>query len=606
MISPISIHAPRVGRDYFTQTDKQEIAISIHAPRVGRDLPLKRPPPPAAHFNPRAPCGARLSITAAASAPTVFQSTRPVWGATPAPGPMRLRGEDFNPRAPCGARRNPAAHAAGMDLRFQSTRPVWGATGFIPCKAGSVVNFNPRAPCGARPVGVADTIGFSIFQSTRPVWGATRLTTRSAWRARDFNPRAPCGARRRAVVDVVVDPCISIHAPRVGRDPGHARNGDFAADFNPRAPCGARRRALHTAWHTRNFNPRAPCGARHVYKVTFNSDIPISIHAPRVGRDQLQPPPMYGGGISIHAPRVGRDADAPAVIATINISIHAPRVGRDRRRWARMRHRRRFQSTRPVWGATAIGIQAARVEAISIHAPRVGRDPIAANPSTTAPISIHAPRVGRDEHAVVIIRIHCPFQSTRPVWGATFFDHFDGECSSFQSTRPVWGATKSPPNVPYVVHISIHAPRVGRDGVHGTGKLKSANFNPRAPCGARLMLLSQFYTLTDISIHAPRVGRDRNGAPAPPPSRYFNPRAPCGARLYSASGVYSQTMISIHAPRVGRDLAFDISRSSPAIFQSTRPVWGATRVALIQQYGIRNFNPRAPCGARRAEVIFAV
>ena len=34
------------------------------------------------------------------------------------------------------------------------------------------------------------------------------------------------------------------------------------------------------------------------------------------------------------------------------ISIHAPRVGRDRRQRGRSASGRRFQSTRPVWGAT--------------------------------------------------------------------------------------------------------------------------------------------------------------------------------------------------------------------------------------------------------------
>ena len=56
---------------------------------------------------------------------------------------------------------------------------------------------------------------------------------------------------------------------------------------------------------------------------------------------------------------------------------------------------------------------------------------------------------------------------------------------AFQSTRPVWGATTEAPEEYRDIIISIHAPRMGRDGV-------------RAACAAPRV----------ISIHAPRMGRD--------------------------------------------------------------------------------------------------
>ena len=126
------------------------------------------------------------------------------------------------------------------------------------------------------------------------------------------------------------------------------------------------------------------------------------------------------------------------------------------------------------------------------------------------------------------------FQSTRPLWGATSAGSMISAAGArFQSTRPLWGATsKSPSCRPHVV-ISIHAPLVGRD-IKKLGRLYSVqlNFNPRAPCGAR----PQGYLLgLDCSL-------------------YFNPRAPCGARRYS---------ICLHGYYFR--------------FQSTRPLWGATR-----------------------------
>jgi hypothetical protein len=78
------------------------------------------------------------------------------------------------------------------------------------------------------------------------------------------------------------------------------------------------------------------------------------------------------------------------------------------------------------------------------------------------------------------------FQSTRPVWGATYADRYvcrdtavsihaprvgrDSDIqqtlivqSQFQSTRPVWGATVEEYQPAHYILVSIHAPRVGRD-----------------------------------------------------------------------------------------------------------------------------------------------
>ena len=78
------------------------------------------------YFNPRAPCGARRVTLVPGIRHELFQSTRPVRGATGC-DPEHVGGRHhFNPRAPCGARRA----AAWPPSRRQ--------------------NFNPRAPCGAR------------------------------------------------------------------------------------------------------------------------------------------------------------------------------------------------------------------------------------------------------------------------------------------------------------------------------------------------------------------------------------------------------------------------------------------------------------------------
>ena len=59
---PISIHAPRVGRDHMGYDEIGHEPISIHAPRVGRDISkLEGKNGDVHYFNPRAPCGARLT-----------------------------------------------------------------------------------------------------------------------------------------------------------------------------------------------------------------------------------------------------------------------------------------------------------------------------------------------------------------------------------------------------------------------------------------------------------------------------------------------------------------------------------------------------------------
>ena len=139
------------------------------------------------------------------------------------------------------------------------------------------------------------------------MWGATVTVTMSPLLVKHFNPRAPCGARRPCLGCSCQGPSISIHAPRVGRDLGSTSYTNSRLDFNPRAPCGARPKLPHSSMTYRNFNPRAPCGARRpllrarLLGLAFQSTRPvwgatsstklissitkISIHAPRVGRD---------------------------------------------------------------------------------------------------------------------------------------------------------------------------------------------------------------------------------------------------------------------------------------------------------------------------------
>ena len=149
--SEISIHAPRVGRDRSDACQRCLYGISIHAPRVGRDSAFRRCPSGRSYFNPRAPCGARpLPLWTAATLGSHFNPRAPCGARRCHTSERRPSRRNFNPRAPCGAR-----HGAVGDLwdvcLFQSTRPVWGATGARSRWRCRGCYFNPRAPCGARP-----------------------------------------------------------------------------------------------------------------------------------------------------------------------------------------------------------------------------------------------------------------------------------------------------------------------------------------------------------------------------------------------------------------------------------------------------------------------
>ena len=135
----------------------------------------------------------------------------------------------------------------------------------------------------------------------------------------------------------------------------------------------------------------------------------------------------------------------------------------------------------------------------------------------------------------------------RPHWMT-----FVAAAALFQSTRPVWGATVS--QGPFFAEdiVSIHAPRVGRDVQPVTSRIITPSFNPRAPCGARHVLLFSVGFYLSFNPRAP-CGARRAAVMPTLSGMGFNPRAPCGARLTEGKIDGGAGGVSIHAPRVGRD-----------------------------------------------------
>ena len=215
---------------------------------------------------------------------------------------------------------------------------------------------------------------------------------------------------------------------------------------------------------------------------------------------------------------------------------------------------------------------------------------------------------------------------------------------ALQSTAPVWGPTGQSQTVEVVAQISIHGPRVGADfTMSQVLRAFSYHFNPRPPCGGRLIRPPNFSCPPKISIHGPRVGADLLTGPFSDNQRISIHGPRVGADSELVGFPFMVLTISIHGPRVGADGRNIYLASAFAAFQSTAPVWGPTTrqrtshdISVISIHGprvgadfpmlpyktirneisihgprvgadkrrirhsktVRYFNPRPPCGGR--------
>ena len=169
----------------------------------------------------------------------------------------------------------------------------------------------------------------------------------------------------------------------------------------------------------------------------------------------------------------------------------------------------KFQSTLPVWGATA-----ERGLAVLPGCDFNPRSPC-----------------GERRNTILHGLTSTLFQSTLPVWGATEIVGSLFCCQIISIHAPRVGSDcEAAGLLQKETVISIHAPRVGSDASDLLLGLCGDNFNPRSPCGERPINRATGQCLIDISIHAPRVGSDR-----------------------VVLCLFLIIKISIHAPRVGSD-----------------------------------------------------
>ena len=169
---------------------------------------------------------------------------------------------------------------------------------------------------------------------------------------------------------------ISIHAPHAGRD----------------------QNTLHFQTYKKHFNPRAPCGARPSKEQQRKRRVCISIHAPHAGRDRVQVLRVNVSNISIHAPHAGRDSRGMDLKSRLEYFNPRAPCGARRKRCRPTSEIQKFQSTRPMRGATCC--PSSRFRGGRYFNPR-------------APCG--ARRIAQEVTQVYNIK----FQSTRPMRGAT-------------------------------------------------------------------------------------------------------------------------------------------------------------------------------------------
>ena len=273
--------------------------------------------------------------------------------------------------------------------------------------------------------------------------GATPpIVTVSWWSI--FQPTRPLRGATSYYLSTNLIIVISTHAPLAGRDEIKQLGYKPRRTFQPTRPLrGATRATEALRMCELYFNPRAPCGARLAGQ-----------HL--VGRTAVFQPtrPLRGATI------------VPIIEIPQDLKFQPTRPLRGATNGGRAKSASaRFQPTRPLRGATQRRDNCLFAVAISTHAPLAGRD-LWQCPRSRRPVPYFNPRAPCGAR-----------QDTAPRAGAT------GRISTHAplAGRDVAGFLKL-----VMQMISTHAPLAGRDGNVGRSAGDQADFNPRAPCGARL------------------------------------------------------------------------------------------------------------------------
>ena len=172
--------------------------------------------------------------------------------------------------------------------------------------------------------------------------------------------------------------------------------------------------------------------------------------------------------------------------------------------------------------------------------------------------------------------------------------------------------------------ISIHALRVEGDRRRQERRQSLRNFNPRPPCGGRLVsayflqsrrnfnprppwggrqfLLRVKHSSHSISIHALRGEGD---VVEPVPSVFVSPfqSTPSAGRATTILDLSAPASAFQSTPSVGRATYPDFDGSCVIAHFNPRPPWGGRPIHDRRRRGLKcHFNPRPPWGGRPADL----
>ena len=194
----LSFAAPLAGRDVSGRHgDRRDRHFNPRTPCGVRRQGILNRAARRGNFNPRTPCGVRLPCCIERKMSLSISIHAPLAGCDHNSKSRKTRRRYFNPRTPCGVRRAGARTGSSATI-FQSTRPLRGATCSGHAGISLVALISIHAPLAGRddraaqrcrdcwisihaPLAGRDSAGLIFrlslpsFQSTRPLRGATTL-----------------------------------------------------------------------------------------------------------------------------------------------------------------------------------------------------------------------------------------------------------------------------------------------------------------------------------------------------------------------------------------------------------------------------------------------
>ena len=175
-----------------------------------------------------------------------------------------------------------------------------------------------------------------------------------------------------------------------------------------------------------------------------------------------------------------------------------------------------------------------------------------------------------------------------------------GTVIMFQSTHSLRSATPTG-DVPLRFEaVSIHALLAECDLEGESEPCHIFGFNPRTPCGVRHNAGGLHMSIFRVSIHALLAECDINDLLQCKGKRSFNPRTPCGVRQARSHeewrGYVFQSTHSLRSATNNKGYRVYLFEVSIHALLAECDVWKNLLVCQIW-----SFNPRTPCGVRRAQ-----